>query len=229
MDSESIVRQRFEEFFMKAGDVRRLRVHQNRSALEALYTDPSRGYHGIAHIEACLNEFDVFRYLARDQNAVEIAIYYHDAWMSFKEDVHDNEEKSAMIMRDHVSRLGVPSYDIDAIAYLIVDGTKHRGDLTDNDAQLMADIDLASFGHPFSVMVANSRKIRHEYRAVSRDRYIKKRREILKRFLGRGIGLYYHTDIRDTYGAKAIQNISREIEILPDLVAQFDRERREHA
>ena len=47
--------------------------------LIARYSEPHRAYHTLEHIGHCLDEFEQVRHLATNPDAVELALWYHDA------------------------------------------------------------------------------------------------------------------------------------------------------
>ena len=47
--------------------------------ITAMYAEPHRHYHNRQHIADCLTEFDHVREVAVEPDAVEFAIWFHDA------------------------------------------------------------------------------------------------------------------------------------------------------
>ncbi|TIU73585.1 MAG: hypothetical protein E5W15_07330, partial [Mesorhizobium sp.] len=66
-----------------------------KSELAALYSAEDRHYHGLPHIEAMLALADEYRGLLDDPQAVEAAIWFHDAIYDSR--AKDNEAKSAQL------------------------------------------------------------------------------------------------------------------------------------
>ncbi|TJX20276.1 MAG: hypothetical protein E5W21_34370, partial [Mesorhizobium sp.] len=64
-----------------------------KSELSALYRATDRRYHGLAHIEAMLELAADYRRLLHDPEAVEAAIWFHDAIYDSR--AKDNEAQSA--------------------------------------------------------------------------------------------------------------------------------------
>ena len=69
-----------------------------KNALRARYQGPERHYHGLAHIEAMLALARENRALLDDFEAVEAAIWFHDAVYDSR--AKDNEARSAMLARE---------------------------------------------------------------------------------------------------------------------------------
>src|SRR5678815_3519426 len=90
--------------------------------LLARYTAPDRHYHDIAHIVASLRELDTVRAMARDPDAIELAIWFHDC--IYDATRLDNEEQSAAIARQALHQMGASSELIESISGLIM-ATQH--------------------------------------------------------------------------------------------------------
>ena len=61
------------------------------------YTAVDRRYHDIRHIDDCLQLFDTVRALASQPDAIELAIWFHDA--IYDSHKSDNEASSASLAR----------------------------------------------------------------------------------------------------------------------------------
>ena len=182
--------------------------------LYALYSDPARGYHDLAHIKFCLDEFDTVRHLARHKHSVEAAIWWHD--VIYDPTRGDNEERSALMAEQELASFG-EAFGFMKRVYDIIMATVHKGGIVDPDQQLMCDIDLASLGtSSWETVCANSRGIRKEYAHVPEKLYVEKRSEILTGFALRE-SMYYTPHFREKYSARAKDNILREVAILPTL------------
>lgn len=111
--------------------------------LSAAYSEPHRTYHTAEDILHCLEEFDHVRDLARWPNEVEMALWFHDA--IYDTHASDNEEKSADWVQRVLLLNKCPPEIVTRIRDLIM-ATKHTMPPIENDAQLVADIDLSSLG-----------------------------------------------------------------------------------
>lgn len=65
--------------------------HAVYNDLVTRYSESHRAYHTLAHIQHCLDEFEQVRHLIANPDAVELALWYHDAIYDTK--AKDNEEK----------------------------------------------------------------------------------------------------------------------------------------
>lgn len=221
MDPVFRFEQKFLERWKREGVDPRVAGHAFRSLYEA-YTHPERGYHDFQHILDLDREFDCWKDVAEDPDAVWDSMCWHDAWMIARAGVIDNEEKSFLMMRADTKDFNMPVTYYAKCEHIVVRGTKHRGGLIYRDEQLMADMDLAGFGHPWPVVLAASRRVRYEYRRVPQENYIAGRTNILQMFLDRGKNLYYLPVFQHEYGERAIANLTCEIEQMSKLVKRFD-------
>ena len=69
-------------------------IHQR---LIDAYAEPQRHYHTLAHIQHCLGMFDQCKSLLANPEAVELAIWFHDA--IYVPSACDNEALSAELYR----------------------------------------------------------------------------------------------------------------------------------
>jgi predicted metal-dependent HD superfamily phosphohydrolase len=178
-------------------------------ALTAAYTAPDRYYHTLDHVADCLILLDACKEEADDPEAIEMALWFHDAIY----DTHaaDNEEQSAQwAVREIRGRERA-----DAIARLIL-ATKH-GAVTssDTDECLIADIDLAILGAEEAKFWAYEDAIRREYAWVHEEIFRSKRAEILRRFLERE-RLYQTPLFHEKYDKVARKNLSASIDRLSE-------------
>jgi predicted metal-dependent HD superfamily phosphohydrolase len=150
--------------------------------LVALYSEPHRCYHNLAHIEDCLGEFDRAKQLATDPAAVELAIWFHDA--VYDPRAADNEERSAELAKDWLSDAQASDALTDSVGRLVL-ATKNHDASLHADAPLLVDVDLSILGKPPEQFWEYERQIRAEYAWVEKTVFVAKRVEILHRFLAR--------------------------------------------
>jgi predicted metal-dependent HD superfamily phosphohydrolase len=175
--------------------------------LVARYSEPDRAYHTLEHIGHCLNEFEHVRHLATNPDAVELALWYHDAIYDTK--AKDNEDRSAALAVEVVRNASLPDNFGQSVANLIM-ATKHIANLIDPDAQLVTDIDLSSLAASEQEFTENYGRIRQEYAWVPEDQFVAGRSAILKSFLDRPT-IYYTQFFRNKYEQQARRNIARSL------------------
>jgi predicted metal-dependent HD superfamily phosphohydrolase len=175
--------------------------------LMARHSESHRAYHTLSHIQDCLVDFADCRHLATNPNAVEAAIWFHDAVYDPK--AKDNEEQSAVLATETLKRALLSGRFQQTVATLIM-ATKHAAIPTDPDAQMLVDIDLAILGKPEERFNAYERQIRTEYQWVPLEEFAVVRARILKSFLDRP-SIYATQFFRDSYERTASQNITRSL------------------
>jgi predicted metal-dependent HD superfamily phosphohydrolase len=172
-----------------------------------LYTGPDRHYHDIRHISASLEELDSVRHLARDPDAIELAIWFHDCIYDGRR--LDNEEQSAEIAREALAHMGASQDLIERVGQLIL-ATRHQAPPANPDEQLLTDIDLAPLGAPQDVFDSNGQLIRQEYSHLDDQTYTQGRAQILQGFLARPH--IFNTDTyAQRYESQARSNLYRAI------------------
>ena len=184
--------------------------------LSAAYSEPQRHYHNLRHIAECQREFDAVRNLARSAEAVELAIWFHDAVY----DTHagDNEEKSAALAEQCFRAGGIEDSFVRKVKRLVL-ATKDHDVAVDEDAAILVDVDLSILGQPERRFVEYESQIRQEYAWVDDVLFTTKRREILRRFLSRR--RIYATDWFYTkYETQARLNLERSIEQVDRPIAE---------
>ena len=158
--------------------------------LSALYKAEGRHYHSLAHIEAMLALAGDYRASLHDPEAVEAAIWFHDAIYDSR--AKDNEAQKCRTCRDKSS----PVAPMRSASTRIV-GDDHRPpprmncpafDLTRHsvrDAALFLDMDLSILGAAPDVFDAYEQAVRREYGWVEEPMWRAGRGAVLKNFLAR--------------------------------------------
>jgi predicted metal-dependent HD superfamily phosphohydrolase len=150
--------------------------------LTAAYSEPHRHYHNLRHIVECQQEFETARDLATSPEAIELAIWFHDAIYDTK--ATDNEEKSAAWAVEFLEGAGVAGSIVEKVSNLVL-ATKNHDVSLDEDAPILVDVDLSILGQPQQRFWEYETQIREEYSWVEEDLFAEKRGEILTAFLER--------------------------------------------
>lgn len=175
--------------------------------LTARYSEPHRAYHTLQHIGHCLDELEHVRYLAANPDAVELALWYHDAIYDTK--TKDSEERSAAIAVEMVRNASLPDNLGQSVANLIM-ATKHSATPIDSDVQLLVDIDLSILGQAEDRFNEYELQVRKEYEWVSENAFVAGRSAILKSFLDRS-AIYSTQFFHHKYETQARRNIARSL------------------
>jgi predicted metal-dependent HD superfamily phosphohydrolase len=148
-------------------------------ALCKAYQEPHRHYHTQAHIQDCLQQFDLLRAQAVDPSSIELAIWFHDA---IYDPYHsDNEQKSAEWATRFLHEAGAASDCAERVSGLIM-ATRHAIVPSDHDTALLIDVDLSILGAGTVRYAEFEAEVRREYRWVPLFLYRRKRANILDSF-----------------------------------------------
>lgn len=175
--------------------------------LEAAYREPSRAYHNLAHIEHMLAEFSAQRALAEWPEAVELAIWFHDAVYDSR--AKDNEARSVSLAHDALVNAGTNMRLCSAVELLIL-ATRHLHPPHTRDEQLLVDCDLAILGQSPDRFDAYETAIRAEYDWVPDADYRTGRTKVLEQFQARN-AIYSLPAFRNRYEAAARSNLTRSL------------------
>lgn len=181
--------------------------HDVLGELMRAYSSPDRYYHNFTHIQDCLSIFDLTSFLAAYPSEVELSIWFHDAVYDTRRS--DNEQKSAKWAEAVIQQFGL-SREIAKRVASSIRATRHQDEVTDRDAQLLVDVDLAILGRDTEVFWRYEDNIRREYAWVPEDVFRRERAKILRGFLNRQ-HIYYHGEYRERFEAKARANLEQAI------------------
>lgn len=175
--------------------------------LLANYSQKHRHYHNINHINAVLEHLSDAKTLTKDYNAVELALWFHDA--IYKVFSSTNELDSASWASTFLKHNGKENEFADKVHRLIM-ATLHNAVPIDSDEKLIVDIDLSILGCPPKTYLLFEEWIRKEYKLVPSLIYKKKRNEILAGFLERD-KIYSHDFFYEKLEINARKNITQAI------------------
>ncbi len=166
-----------------------------KAELTALYRADDRHYHGIRHIEALLGLLDEYRPQFADPEAIEAAIWFHDAIYDSRR--KDNETLSAALAAEKLhGHVDAPRF-ARIVRMIEATATHEVPDFDDatakNDAALLLDMDLSILGAPAKTFDAYEDAVRREYGWVSDPDWRTGRGSVLRNFLARP--RIFHTDI----------------------------------
>jgi predicted metal-dependent HD superfamily phosphohydrolase len=155
--------------------------------LRARYAAPGRHYHGQRHIDLLLALHAELRPALASPDAVELAIWYHDAVYDARRS--DNEAESAALLRADLAGIADPAL-VAAAATLVLATRSHRVPpgiapaLADDCAHFL-DMDLSILGAPPDLFAWYDAAIRREYAHVPEPEWRRRRPAVLAGFLAR--------------------------------------------
>src|SRR5262249_24840876 len=150
--------------------------------LTRAYGEPHRHYHNQQHIVDCLAEFDPARHLTTEPDAVELALWFHDA--VYDPRAADNEEQSAGLAKRCLESAGQAAVGPGVVSLIMATKLHENADPNDGSA-LLVDVDLSILGQNEDRFTEDEQGIRAEYAWVPQEMFNAKRAEILQRFLNR--------------------------------------------
>ncbi len=185
--------------------------------LREAYDEAHRAYHSWTHIETLLADFDRLRAEFTAPDAVEIAIWYHDAiYAPFSK---TNERDSAERMRSELD--GQTDAETLAAAEVLILATETH-EIPDGlapalaaDCALFLDMDMAILGAQPAAFDTYDAGVRAEYAEVPEPAFRQGRQAILSDFLNRD-RLYLTDMFHQSHDAQARENLRRAIGALSD-------------
>jgi predicted metal-dependent HD superfamily phosphohydrolase len=183
-----------------------------KAELTRLYSAPERHYHGLPHIGTLLRLAGEYRDALSDAEAVEAAIWFHDAVYDSR--AADNEERSAALANDRLAPRADPDR-LSRIVAMIEATATHAAPKFEEpgatlDAALFLDMDLSILGAPPAEFDRYEAAVRREFGWLGDAAWRSGRAAVLRGFLGRPH--IFHTDrFRERFEAAARRNISRSL------------------
>ncbi|MGX7872627.1 HD domain-containing protein [Mesorhizobium sp. ORM6] len=186
-----------------------------KTELSALYQAGDRHYHNLAHIEAMLALAGDYRGLLGDPEAVEAAIWFHDAIYDSK--AKDNEARSAALAETRLADR-IDAGRMSRIGAMILATATHQLPHFDDaaatrDASLFLDMDLSILGAAPDAFDAYERAVRREYDWVEEPMWRAGRSAVLNSFLTRP-HIFHTEEFRQRFEPQARLNMARSLETL---------------
>ncbi|MFI7614358.1 metal-dependent phosphohydrolase [Nonomuraea terrae] len=178
--------------------------------LIARWSEPHRRYHTLGHLAAVLAALDGLAGEARDETAVRLAAWFHDA-------VYDgrpgwDEERSAQLAQARLPRCGVPAGRVAEVARLVRLTAAHdRVEAGDRDGAVLCDADLSVLGT--SGYDAYAAAVRREYAHVTDALFAEGRSQVLRRLLATPV-LFRTERARELWEERARANMTAELTAL---------------
>jgi predicted metal-dependent HD superfamily phosphohydrolase len=168
-----------------------------------------RHYHGLGHLVALFDVLEPVWPQIAERTRVELAVWFHD--IIYKPLRSDNEEKSAELATNRLTKAGVDASLVERVERLIRTTSNHQAGGTDQDDALFLDADFSILGAPTDVYDWYVDAIRKEYRMVPGPMFRAGRTKFLRHALAQP--RVFHTDYFESrFGNKARQNMARELD-----------------
>lgn len=184
-------------------------AHTAFEHLECAYAEKGRYYHNATHIEEMLAWLDRYRDQAEDLDAVELAVWFHDA--CYGPEPKGHESRSAKLFRT-LTEGGLAGDRQQRICDLIM-ATTHVQPPETVDQALLVDIDLSSFARDWHPFLKDTALCRAEKRQMPDEEFCCCQLDFLRMLLQRP-RLYYSPVFRQHHEADARANIARLIDLL---------------
>ena len=195
-------RQRFESLWSRCIGADAAAVFDE---LDALYREPHRRYHSAAHIEHCLRQFDLAADRMDEPDAVEMALWFHDAIYDIP--ASENELRSAELFAARARGRGSERFR-SSVHRLIMATTHLDPPPATLDESFIVDIDLSSFGLPWDEFLRDSRAVRAEHPHVPDSEFTPRQMKFLRSLAARPVFCFTEY-FRDRHEARARRNIER--------------------
>lgn len=188
------------------------------SMLLGHWSQDHRRYHTVEHLTEVLDALDELvaaGHLDARQALLSRAVgWYHDVHYDPSARPGSNEQRSAMMARDHLHRLGAEDWAVDAVEAGVLMTTDHDPGTTRGAEQAVLDAvhdaDLWILSSPEARYRAYRRQVREEYAHVPDDAFRAGRAQILRGFAGRE--RIYRTDhAHERWTERARTNLADEL------------------
>jgi len=183
---------------------------QLRAELTAAHQAPDRHYHGLHHVETLLGHASACADAIADHDAVEAAIWFHDAIYDTRR--NDNEERSAALAEARLAGTAAAARVAHIAAMIRATAGHVCPDFADaaqrSDCALFLDMDLAILGSAETEFDAYDAAVRREYDWVAEPHWRRGRRAVLEGFLARP-AIYATARFRTSHEAPARRNLRR--------------------
>ena len=175
--------------------------------IELAYSDKSRHYHNLSHLENMYNQLSEVEDLIDDFEVVLFSLFYHD--VVYNSSKKDNEERSADLARERMQILGVSEYRILKCVAQILE-TKGHSISEDKDTNFFTDADLSILGLDWDLYSEYAQNVRKEYNNYPTIIYKMGRRKVLRHFLE--MERIFKTEyFFDKFEVSARENLKREL------------------
>ena len=180
------------------------------SEITLQYGASHRYYHNFTHLQNMIEELSPIKKEIYNWELLLIAVFYHD--IIYQASAQDNEEQSALLAQDRLSKIHLPESDI-LLVYNQIIATKQHHKSIHTDTNYLLDADLSILGKDWDQYYAYCQDIRKEYAIYPDSLYYAGRKKVLTHFLN--FPEIFKTDyFKGKYEDQARLNLAREINLL---------------
>lgn len=173
--------------------------------IEKKYSSKTRHYHNLEHLENMITELKNVESQVKNLDTLLFAIYYHD--IIYKPTKSNNEHQSALLFKKRISETSFANLR-ECLAQ--IEATKEHKLATDNDTNILLDLDLSILGKSPKEYKKYCENIRKEYQIYPDFMYRKGRIKVLKSILE--LDSIYKTDFfKQEYENQAKENLRFEL------------------
>ncbi|MBW1298460.1 HD domain-containing protein [Aquimarina litoralis] len=178
--------------------------------IDKKHRNKNRYYHNLSHLENVYQKLLVVQDNIADWDIILFSIFYHDYIYNVLK--KDNEEQSALKVKEILELLGIDSQRIELCTEIIIATKGHQVSKTD-DINYFTDADLSILGSSWKTYKTYYEQVRKEYKYYPSFMYNKGRIQVLKHFLE--MPRIFKTDyFYNNFEIQAKENLQHEIEIL---------------
>lgn len=169
------------------------------------YSAPSRYYHNLEHLKNMFVELDKVASKVLDLDTLFFAVFYHD--IIYQPTKNNNEHKSALLFGKRISET---TFNNLSACKAQIEATKEHKPSTENDTNILLDLDLSILGKSPQEYKTYRENIRKEYQIYPDFIYNKGRKEVLKKFLKQD-SIYKTEFFKQQYENQARENLQNEL------------------
>jgi predicted metal-dependent HD superfamily phosphohydrolase len=160
------------------------------------------------HVQALLRLLSEHASLVKDELAVALAIWFHDAIYDSTRD--DNEAQSALLVEQTLTAWGCSAALTESVARKVRATQGHVWVDGDPDTAAFLDFDLGILAAPEAIYQRYADQVAQEYAWVPEPAYRVGRAKVLRSFLDRP-SLYFTPALRAQWESVARANLAREL------------------
>ena len=172
------------------------------------YSNRTRHYHNLEHIEHLLNLLEEVKDLCECFFGLQLTAWFHD--YIYIPQARDNEVQSASYAAKILNKLGLEPKITKLVTQIIISTQNHQPLIQSVDNLIFLDSDLAILGASPDKYNEYAQQIRKEYNYKSDRDYFIGRKQVLTKFLSRP-KIYYTDYFYCKFEQQARKNIKAEL------------------